>query len=671
MQFKVTFVDNLLHEDKGGWFEYNLQPHLGLISLIACVENSGIAKVSLVDPKLEIVSNRCSVSGCLYSDLAKEIASTRPDVVAFTSLGCNFICTLKTARHFRELCPQALVILGGPHATILDKQILSEFTEFDVIARREAEFTIVELLSALRNKASLSAIPGITYREQGRVIQNAGNPVIENLDELPFAAYHHHPIRDLDLTTLRVDAGRGCPFHCTFCSTATFFGRQYRLKSARRLLYELDTLSQTYGVRDFALTHDLFTVNKKKVEEFCHEVRSRGYTWKCSARMDCVDEKLLRKMADAGCREIYYGIEAGSERMQQITEKKLDLRLFEPTLNATQEFGINATVSFITGYPDENQSDQEATLDLISNCFERQASPAVKANLNVQLHMLTPEPGTAITNLHADRLNYDGFVSDFNFPSLEDDDSAIMQAHRAIFVNHHYFTTNLPRSRNTRITSVYPILFTLGFPVSWAIISSIGGRLSSFCNSFLEFCEIRNVDLVDESVLLAFVKSKLHPDHPLVSLIRYMMACNYLSGRAFQSRREVRSENTFYCWNACENHRVCLLRKIHLVPEMFDDAGQLQIRDEPSNSYPHNLVLLHSDLENSQVRNLEIGAEAADFILPAFEPNASNSDRYRLVAFLVKCGIPAEPKIVETHSERNLLQQPSRRFLVKKAVRDC
>ena len=137
--------------------------------------------------------------------------------------------------------------------------------------------------------------------------------------------------------------------------------------------------------------HDLFTVSRKKVLEFCDAVAGSGYTWKCSARMDCVDDALLEAMYQSGCREIYYGIEAGTERMQVISQKKLDLALFNPTLDVTQRLGMPATVSFITGFPQEEQEDQDGTLDLMGSCFYRNSTP-----LNVQLHLLMPEPGTQL-----------------------------------------------------------------------------------------------------------------------------------------------------------------------------------------------------------------------------------------------------------------------------------
>ena len=390
---RVVFTDNLLFEDAEGINRYVLQPHLGLISLISMLEQRGHSGV-LLNPKIPVAQGRWALDDQLYQRIASWILAKDPDVVGMTSLGCNFICTVKVAGHLKRICPELPIILGGPHASVLSKTIMGRFPDFDAIVRNEAERTIVPLVEELRSR-NLWKIPGITFRIGNTIWENPGEPIIQDLDEIPIPAYHAYPIEELQLKSIRVDAGRGCPFQCTFCSTAAFFGRKYRLKSASRLVRELDFLNEKYGVFDFALSHDLFTVNRHKVLEFCNAVEGRGYTWKCSARMDCVDAELLERMAAAGCRSIYYGIEAGSARMQKIAKKHLDLGIFDPTLDVTQKLGMSATVSFITGYPEETREDQVATLDLMASCFlpARRRSP-----LNVQLHLLTPEPGTELLN---------------------------------------------------------------------------------------------------------------------------------------------------------------------------------------------------------------------------------------------------------------------------------
>lgn len=514
---RVVLVDNLLIEQNGTQVETVLQPHLGLISLLAVLHAEG-HHGALYDPKLALSDGKLVLDGSLYRAIARDIAALAPDVVGFTSLGCNFICTLKVARHVRALAPDAIILLGGPHATILDRTILERYTCFDAVLRHEAEDTLPMVLAALAERR-FAGIPGITYRNGDAVIVNPGAPIFESLDRLPIPSYEHYPIERLGLQWLRVEAGRGCPFACTFCSTASFFGRTYRLKSADRLCHELDLLHARYGIRQFSLQHDLFTVNRTKVLEFCEAVASRGYTWKCSARMDCVDPELLRAMARSGCREIYFGIETGSPRLQALAKKRLDLALFYPTLDHADSAGIRPTVSFITGYPQELGDDQAATLDMIGSCFYRPQPPA-----NVQLHLMTPEPGTELLAQFRDRLAFDGFISDFTFPTLEVDDPVEIARAPDVFMNNHYFVGELPRRRHVLVSTLYYALYDLSPPVLCHLLDRFEGRLSRLVDAFDAWAMRCDVTAASHARLVEFCVDHLGARDPLTSLVRYMTA---------------------------------------------------------------------------------------------------------------------------------------------------
>lgn len=514
---RIVFVDNLLFEDTRGIRRYVLQPHLGLISLIAVLERAG-HKGELVDPKVGVSQGSLKLDQDLYRQIARQVLDAGPDAVGFTSLGCNFICTAKVAGYLRQWEPDLPILLGGPHASILSREILERFPQFDVIARNEAERKILPLLDALHHR-DFRHIPGVTFRTSSGIAMNPGDNAVEDVDELPMPAYHCYPIRDLNLQTLRVDAGRGCPFQCTFCSTASFFGRQYRIKSAPRLVDELDFLYREYGVSDFALTHDLFTVNRRKVLAFCDAVNGRGFTWKCSARMDCVDEELLNSMYEAGCRSIYFGIEAGTRRMQEISKKRLDLSLFNPTLDCTERLGMSTTVSFITGYPEEDLDDQRATLDLIGDSFRRTKLP-----LNAQLHLLTPEPGTALLEKYRPAIAYDGHISDFNFPLLEEDDSLVIEQNPSVFINHHYFPSHIPRSRHIFVTTAYQELYALGFPLLRHVMDVYGGRFSAVIDAIDAWrIESGLQPAVDRAFIKRYFETMHGGDSYLGGLVVYML----------------------------------------------------------------------------------------------------------------------------------------------------
>ena len=390
-------------------------------------------------------AGQLSFDTTLYEHAAAEILASHPDVVGFATLGCSFLFAHNVSAILKRRRPDLPIMAGGPHATMLHREILTRFRQFDIIVRHEADETLPAILDNLQAR-TFGHIPGVSWRsgrQDEELLFTDGKPKVVDLDGLPMMSYDHYPMADLGLTLLRIEAGRGCPFNCTFCSTAGFFQRSFRLKSARRLVHELDTLHSRYGVRDFKLDHDMFTVSKKKVAEFCDAVGDRGYRWRASARIDGVDADLLRKMAGAGCVGLYFGIETGSQRMQRVTQKKLDLALVQPVLELAERLGIETTASFITGYPEELGQDQDETLDMIGRCF----SPSCL----VQLHMLAPEPGTPLFASYGHQIRYDSYGSRYNAGVVDAGDERLILEHPDIFQT---YTTIRPPCRANGTSSL-------------------------------------------------------------------------------------------------------------------------------------------------------------------------------------------------------------------------
>lgn len=647
---RAILVDNLLFEDSEGIRRYVLQPHLGLISLIAVIRSGG-HEAELFDPKVEIARGTLQLDDSLYREMARQILRMKPDVVGMTSLGCNFICTVKVAEYLKRWSPGLPILLGGPHATVLDQVILRSFPAFDLIVRSEAERTILPLLDRLPHRA-FDGLAGVTHKRGADICVESGDPLIADLDTLPIPAYDSYPIHDLGLTSLRVEAGRGCPFQCTFCSTASFFGRKFRLKSAARLVHELDLLHDSYEVSDFALTHDLFTVNRKKVLEFCDAVHGRGYTWKCSARVDCVDEELLARMSAAGCRSIYYGIEAGSERMQKVSKKHLDLALFDPILTTTQASGMSATVSFITGYPEELESDQAATLDMIGACFDRDSTP-----LNVQLHLLTPEPGTELLHQYRDVIAYDGHISDFNFPSLEPDDGNVIEHHPDVFINHHYFPSLLSRSRHIFVTTAYQAFHSLGFPLLRYILKRFDGRFSLLMDAVDRYARRTSGDAVCTNEMLSeFFVASFGMRHHLTGLVRYVLRAAELRRRAsFDASASVNATFVDDPGRYRLSRRAFVLKNLPDCPTILDHLAQnrRQAMSKPLLRSRYNFLVWLPPGQTDVIENFLLNEASASLL----EYLSRDSSSHRANSFSEETGYPDPPsQFFEVLAEKGWLE---------------
>lgn len=616
---KIVFVQNFLLDSSGLPCDDNLYPHLGLISLIAEIEKSRHVPL-LYDPMLQLQKGHLTLDSSIYDDVAAQLLETDPAAVGLTALGCNFIAVVKIARRIKERSPATFVLLGGPHPTVLESPIMTKFTEFDVLVRGEAEQTIVPLLDALDSGKELSAIPSISYRDGSRVCRSAMEAGVMDVDRLPMAAFHFYPVRELEMRSMRVEAGRGCPFHCTFCSTATFFGRKYRVKAAGKLVGELKSLNSTYDITDFSLQHDLFTVNRRKVLQFCEEVRPCSFSWTCSARIDCVDSKLLSEMARSGCRGIYFGVETGSASLQELVKKRLDISLLTPTLTSAKELGINVTTSFITAFPDETFSDLEATLDCLDRCHR--ISPTTTA---LQLHLLTPEPGTALYDEHRNRMLYDGHISDFNFPTLAGDEAELLSGNPDIFMNHHFYETKLPRKTFIGVTGIFAHLNALGGPLLRVVLEYLEMSFSGLVFSILSRCERSGVTYQKVFTELLTLIDKKRAGRRLVGqLVDFAFA--HL--RALQPKTTTNSRNGTNRPEAV----MCLANDATLFRHTFDIAAALEQisnrteswRSIPARSRAHNFVV-HGRQTTYETSTLRIGENVAEILELFQQPQKERS----------------------------------------------
>lgn len=569
---KILLVDNLVMPEEGSLALLDVHPHLGLLALAAVAEAAGHS-VQIYDPKRSIRSGQLAYDPTLYERVAVDLLSGRPQVVGFTTLGCSFLFAVNVAAILKGYEPDLPILLGGPHATMLHRQILEAFCQFDIVVRHEADEIFPVVLEQLERR-SFEQIPGMSWRVSGGSAGlrfTDGKPKVEDLDSLPIASYDHYPVSDLGLELLRIEAGRGCPFMCTFCSTAGFFQRSFRLKSADRLVRELDILNARYDFSDFKLDHDMFTVNRRKVIEFCEAVKDRGYRWRASARIDCVDKELLTRMAKSGCVGLYFGIETGSVRMQELCRKRLDLNLVEPMLGAAADLGIQTTASFITGYPEELEQDQDDTLDMLGRCFTPSCLP--------QLHMLAPEPGTPMFEELGTKIQYDGYGGRYNAELIGADDERLIVEHPDIFQTYYYYPAEMLRSRYIFAVEAVDLLRRAGPIVLNYMLRVYSTQLSKLVSELRHFAESNNLgDRPNSAMVESYLSWKFGPCHHLTSLFRYAL-------RAHTGwERGLPQQTWLSAFNASQHYQ--LSPNVHLLPNLHDCGFLLKrIECEPMGSH--------------------------------------------------------------------------------------
>ena len=364
------------------------------------------------------------------------------DVIGFGTICSSYPLTLRIAEGLHQARPDVRILLGGPQASAVDVPTLRNFPFVDFVVRFEAEESLPHLLRALEHGEDLSKVNGITYRHGSEILRTESAPVIADLDALPLPAYEHYPYLE-KARYIPLELGRGCPYACTFCSTNEFFRRRFRLKTPSLIVEQMTQLKAQYGIAIFDLIHDMFTVNRKKVVEFCQALleSDEKFHWNCSARTDRVDDELLALMEKAGCRGIFFGIETGSERMQQIVKKRIVLSDAMARIRTASELGMQTAVSLITGFPDETNEDFHDTVDFFVKSLRFE-------NATPQLHILAPLPDTPIHRQYREELSFDDIFSDMSHQGWDQDpqDRQLIASHPDVFPNFFAVPTPLDRA---------------------------------------------------------------------------------------------------------------------------------------------------------------------------------------------------------------------------------
>jgi anaerobic magnesium-protoporphyrin IX monomethyl ester cyclase len=347
----------------------------------------------------EVAVIDCEALGIDLKRLRAKLASLKPKVVGITSTTPTIRSALLSARVAKEVCPNAIVVLGGPHATFMDEQILSKNPEVDVIVRGEGEQTLVELVDTVfkSNTKHLHKVAGITFRKNGQIIRTPNRPLIENLDELPRPAYEHLPLKKYRLfgkSILPIMTSRGCPFQCAFCVSSRMGGIRFRARSPKSVADELDWLRGTYGADAFTFYDDVFTLDAERTLKICEEIKKRkiGLPWDCQTRVDRISKEVLMKMREAQCQLVSFGVESGSQQILDAVGKETTVEQNERAIRWAKEAGLSVSVSVILGYPGETTDTLRQTMDFI-----RKTKPDY-----VYLTLAMPYPGTALYNLLKD-----------------------------------------------------------------------------------------------------------------------------------------------------------------------------------------------------------------------------------------------------------------------------
>ncbi len=405
MTFRILFVE----PPKEFWFvmgEYLPVP-MGLLALAAYVERE------LEDVEMEVID--CQAEAIGWGALERRIHSLAPHVVASSGFTCNAYCCARVAEMAKTVDPRIITVVGGQHFSSIPEESLLSFPEIDYVVRGEGERTLVELIKAVRSEGDLAAISGLSFRAHGKIVHNLPRPLIENLDSLPYPAYHlveknlhryHIKIMAGNERFLILEGSRGCWHRCSFCTQWRHWSGMWRTKSVKRIADEMARLRDDYGAGFVWLADDNFELGRRG-KDLALAMGEQGFTdsmtWFFQARMDDIvrHPDVVSRLQDVGNSWQLFGVENNSPQVLNEFKKDEGVEDAAMAVKVLKDNGILAQAMMVIG---SRRDTSESIREL------RDFSIKLDSDLTI-FTLLTPFPGTEIHALAKDH----GWIEDANY----------------------------------------------------------------------------------------------------------------------------------------------------------------------------------------------------------------------------------------------------------------
>ena len=335
-----------------------IYPPLGLLYIAAVLEKEHDIKV--VDYDADDMND---------NKLKQVFRTFNPDLVGLTASTAN----INSAKQIASLAKEEGIktLLGGLHATMMPEECMN-YGCFDFIVKGEGEITIPLIVNNLDKKEF--NIDGMWYKKNGEIIRNKDRPYIQDLDSLPFPSRHllknptaYKPPDALREPVTPMMTSRGCPSRCTYCCTKHILGQEFRFRSPKNIVDEIEHVVDKFGIQEIHLMDDVFTYNRERVFQFRDEVKRRdidvNFVLANGLRADQVDRERLEALRDLGVISIGCGVESGNQQILNNIRKDIRLDRVRESYKIAKELGFQTWGFFILGLPGENESTIKDTIN--------------------------------------------------------------------------------------------------------------------------------------------------------------------------------------------------------------------------------------------------------------------------------------------------------------------
>jgi radical SAM superfamily enzyme YgiQ (UPF0313 family) len=391
----------------------NPQPSIGIAYLAAVLRVNGY-DVRVLDSYVE---------GHGLNNILTYVKAYAPDIIGISLLTPSADVSYQVLKKIRFEFPKTIIVAGNLHASLFSEELLiNDYVDF--VVHGEGEQALLELVESLKANVDYSLIKGISYKIKGQVISTGKRDKINDLDSLPYPAwdlfpmnkYKNDPRTEMKKDTMAVHilATRGCPNQCTFCSSRSerSMGSRYRMRSPKNIADEIEHLHETYNATVFTFMDLAFPLVKQHAMHVCQEIINRGIhkkiSWTTECRVNSLDLEILKKMKEAGCERVCFGIESGSNAILKSLKKNFET---DDVLNAVRwarQAEIEVDGMFMIGLPGESEAEILKTIDFACQLNVRYAI----------FNIFVPYPGCELY----DKLNKDNLIQykTCTSPSLAD-----------------------------------------------------------------------------------------------------------------------------------------------------------------------------------------------------------------------------------------------------------
>jgi radical SAM superfamily enzyme YgiQ (UPF0313 family) len=367
----------VFHEDQA----IGSKPPLGIMSIAAYLKKEGFSSITIFDASLENLSPE---------QTASRLAQMHPDVVGFSVMTDVWYSTVRTCELLKQLLPDTIICLGGPHALIYPELSLASASA-DILVAGDGEFSFEEVLKKLNIGSPPDGINGVFWKDLDSKIRVPTVTIasIKDIDSLPApdrSMINKDAYSSLlsNITSTTMITSRGCPCNCVFCK----LNAQKLLSRAPKLVAdEFETIANA-GFQNIEVYDDTFTWHRERVLKICEEIIGRGIKieWSVRSRVDKVDYEMLKIMKKAGCRRIHFGIESGNDLILKNSRKGITKDQARNAVRMARKLKFEILTYYMIGFLDETVKDAGDTYQL-----------AMELNTDyVAFAILIPYPGTAI-----------------------------------------------------------------------------------------------------------------------------------------------------------------------------------------------------------------------------------------------------------------------------------